>query len=85
MEKTIIDIAKYCNVSTATVSRVINSPGEVKEETRIKVEKAIPAPSVTQPMILAIIIIGIILVITVVVEYQRKHQICTQKQNDIRG
>ena len=41
MEKTIIDIAKYCNVSTATVSRVINSPGEVKEETRIKVEKAI--------------------------------------------
>ena len=41
MEKTIIDIAKYCNVSTATVSRVINSPSEVKEETRIKVEKAI--------------------------------------------
>lgn len=50
---------------------------------QLKVEKAIPAPSVTQPMILAIIISGIILVITIAVEYWRKHQICTQ--NDIRG
>lgn len=41
MEKTISDIAKYCNVSIATVSRVLNSPEEVKEETRIKVENAI--------------------------------------------
>ena len=41
MEKTIRDIAKYCKVSTATVSRVLNSPFEVKEETRNKVLEAI--------------------------------------------
>lgn len=38
---TIIDIAKKANVSTATVSRVINSPEVVKEDTREKVRQAI--------------------------------------------
>ena len=41
METTIKDIAKYCNVSIATVSRVLNRPFEVNEETRTKVEKTI--------------------------------------------
>lgn len=41
MEVTIKDIASYCKVSIATVSRVLNSPNEVKEETRIKVLNAI--------------------------------------------
>lgn len=38
---TIIDIAKMANVSTATVSRVINSPEVVKRETREKVQRII--------------------------------------------
>ena len=41
MQVTIKDIAKYCGVSTATVSRVLNSPSEVKEETRNKILNAI--------------------------------------------
>jgi len=35
------DVAKYAGVSTATVSRVLNTPDIVKEETRDKVNKAI--------------------------------------------
>lgn len=38
---TILDIAKYAGVSSATVSRVINSSGYVGEETRQIVEEAI--------------------------------------------
>lgn len=38
---TILDIAKYAGVSSATVSRVINSSGYVGEETRQTVEAAI--------------------------------------------
>lgn len=38
---TILDIAKYAGVSSATVSRVINSSGYVREETRQIVEDAI--------------------------------------------
>lgn len=41
MEVTIKDIAKYCDVSITTVSRVLNTPNEVKLETRTKVLKAI--------------------------------------------
>ncbi len=37
---TIIDVAKIAGVSTATVSRVINFPGQVKPETRERVERA---------------------------------------------
>ena len=37
----IYDIAKKANVSVATVSRVINKSGQVRESTRKKVEKAI--------------------------------------------
>ncbi|MCG8633035.1 MAG: LacI family transcriptional regulator [Desulfobacterales bacterium] len=37
---TILDVAKIAGVSTATVSRVINSPDQVKEETREKVYRA---------------------------------------------
>lgn len=37
---TIIDVAKLAGVSTATVSRVINSPGTVSESTREKVHQA---------------------------------------------
>ncbi|QQK07786.1 LacI family DNA-binding transcriptional regulator [Miniphocaeibacter halophilus] len=37
----IYDIAKKANVSTATVSRVLNNPETVKEETRKKVQKII--------------------------------------------
>lgn len=33
------DIAEMCNVSTKTVSRVINGSSEVKEETRAKIEQ----------------------------------------------
>lgn len=35
------DVARLANVSTATASRVINTPGAVKEQTRIRVEQAI--------------------------------------------
>lgn len=38
---TIVDIAKHCNVSPMTVSRVINNSGPVKEETRNRILKAI--------------------------------------------
>ena len=38
---TMKDIAKICNVSTKTVSRVINNSDEVKEETRLLVLAAI--------------------------------------------
>lgn len=38
---TIQDIAKLAGVSSATVSRVMNSSGYVGEETRLKVEKAV--------------------------------------------
>lgn len=41
MAITIYDIAKQSGVSRATVSRVINNSGYVKEETREKVLKAI--------------------------------------------
>lgn len=37
---TIYDIAKKCDISVATVSRVINHPGEVSEETRSRIIKA---------------------------------------------
>ena len=37
---TILDVAKLAGVSTATVSRVINSPEAVREETRDKVTEA---------------------------------------------
>ena len=37
---TILDVAKLAGVSTATVSRVINSPDRVREATRTKVERA---------------------------------------------
>jgi LacI family transcriptional regulator len=37
---TIVDVARLAGVSTATVSRVINSPDRVREETRVKVERA---------------------------------------------
>ena len=40
---TITDICKYANVSKATVSRVINGTGQVKEETRLRVESAMRA------------------------------------------
>ena len=38
---TIVDVAKYAGVSIATVSRVINNNGNVKQETVEKVRKAI--------------------------------------------
>ena len=34
MKTTIVDVAKACNVSVATVSRVINGNYPVKEETK---------------------------------------------------
>ena len=37
---TIFDVARLAEVSTATVSRVINSPDRVRESTRIKVQRA---------------------------------------------
>lgn len=37
---TILDVAKLAGVSTATVSRVINNPDQVREDTRSKVERA---------------------------------------------
>ena len=39
MKTTIVDVAKACNVSVATVSRVINGNYPVKEETKEKVLK----------------------------------------------
>lgn len=38
---TMQDLAKYCNVSTATISRVLNNNGRFSEETRKTVETAI--------------------------------------------
>ncbi|PTC03186.1 hypothetical protein C9980_19430 [Vibrio mediterranei] len=38
---TIIDVSRLANVSRATVTRVLNEPGKVKEATRIRVESAI--------------------------------------------
>ena len=38
MKTTIVDVAKACNVSVATVSRVINGNYPVKEETKEKVQ-----------------------------------------------
>lgn len=38
---TIVDVAKLANVSRVTVTRVLNEPDKVKEETRIRVEAAI--------------------------------------------
>ena len=35
------DIAKECNVSVATVSRVLNNSSAVKEQTRLRVQKVI--------------------------------------------
>ncbi|MCX5839764.1 MAG: LacI family DNA-binding transcriptional regulator, partial [Deltaproteobacteria bacterium] len=40
MTVTMSDIAQSVGVSSATVSRVLNSPHIVKEETRIKVLRA---------------------------------------------
>jgi len=40
-EITIIDIARKAGVSTATVSRVLNGTGSVREDTRKKVEEAV--------------------------------------------
>ena len=44
---TILDIAKRAGVSKATVSRVLNSPDQVKEKTRLKVQKIIEATHYT--------------------------------------
>ncbi|HQB54134.1 MAG TPA: LacI family DNA-binding transcriptional regulator [Sphaerochaeta sp.] len=41
MGLTLNDIAKKIGVSTATISRVINNDNNVREETRLKVEKAL--------------------------------------------
>ncbi|WP_242491585.1 LacI family DNA-binding transcriptional regulator [Holzapfeliella floricola] len=38
---TIYDVAKKADVSMATVSRVVNGTGKVKEETRQKVQQII--------------------------------------------
>lgn len=38
---TIVDVARLSNVSRATVTRVLNNPEKVKQETRLRVEKAI--------------------------------------------
>ena len=43
MMSTIIDVAKTAGVSTATVSRVINIPGSVRESTRNRVHQAMKA------------------------------------------
>lgn len=43
MKKTIVDVANYAHVSTATVSRVINNNSSVNENTRNKVLQAIDA------------------------------------------
>lgn len=38
---TIVDVARYANVSRATVTRVLNEPEKVKPETKLRVDKAI--------------------------------------------
>ena len=38
---TLADVARLANVSTATVSRVLNSPGRVREDTRARVRAAV--------------------------------------------
>lgn len=38
---TIVDVAKLANVSRVTVTRVLNEPEKVKEDTRLRVEEAI--------------------------------------------
>ncbi|MBA0176607.1 LacI family DNA-binding transcriptional regulator [Pectobacterium carotovorum] len=38
---TIVDVARMANVSRATVTRVLNEPEKVKEETKLRVENAI--------------------------------------------
>ena len=40
---TIVDVARLAGVSTATVSRVINSPALVSEDTKCKVHQAMAA------------------------------------------
>ena len=40
-EITMQDVAEYANVSVATVSRVLNQTGKVKEDTRARVMDAI--------------------------------------------
>ena len=47
MTLTMRDIAKKANVSIATVSRVLNNSGYVKQETRQAVEKIIAKYSYT--------------------------------------
>ena len=43
MSKTIYDVAEHANVSISTVSRVLNSPNSVNQETRQRVLGAIDA------------------------------------------
>lgn len=40
IKTTLMDVAKACDVSIATVSRVLNMPETVKEETRLKIQRA---------------------------------------------
>ncbi|MGG6137543.1 LacI family DNA-binding transcriptional regulator [Pantoea allii] len=44
---TIVDVARLANVSRVTVTRVLNEPEKVKEETRVRVENAIRTLSYT--------------------------------------
>lgn len=47
---TIVDVAKLANVSRVTVTRVLNEPDKVKDETRYRVEEAIKALNYTPNM-----------------------------------